>query len=57
MAVLKKIRSRLFSTPGETAPDGDGETRALTAGAGDAPEAAPAPAQEERYDIRPLTIS
>jgi ribosomal protein S18 acetylase RimI-like enzyme len=53
MAVLKKIRSRLFSTPEGVASNGDGENCA-----------APADAQheavvisEERYDIRPLTIS
>jgi ribosomal protein S18 acetylase RimI-like enzyme len=58
MAVLKKIRSRLFSTPGEAPADGDAETRAPTATAtadGDAHAAPPVP--EERYDIRPLTIS
>ncbi|MDQ1559036.1 MAG: [ribosomal protein S18]-alanine N-acetyltransferase, partial [Pyrinomonadaceae bacterium] len=62
MAVLKKIRSRLFSTPEEVAANGDGETRAAgatSAAAGDAPEAAAvAPTlPDERYDIRPLTIS
>ncbi|MCA1565270.1 MAG: GNAT family N-acetyltransferase [Acidobacteria bacterium] len=53
MAVLKKIRSRLFSTPEEAGSNGDAVERAgaLT----DAPEAAAIP--EERYDIRPLTIS
>ncbi|HZH90499.1 MAG TPA: N-acetyltransferase [Pyrinomonadaceae bacterium] len=55
MAVLKKIRSRLFSTPEEVASNGDEGSRAV---------AAPADAREEtlalpveRYDIRPLTIS
>jgi len=64
MAVLKKIRSRLFSTPEEVAANGDVETRAAgetPAAAGDTPEAAAtvvAPTlPEERYDIRPLTIS
>ena len=53
MAVLKKIRSRLFSTPeGESAPDGKG------ARGGEQDEAQPAVVlPEERYDIRPLTIS
>jgi ribosomal protein S18 acetylase RimI-like enzyme len=54
MAVLKKIRSRLFSTPQEVAANGDGETRAAQEPP-DAPDAAPV--SEERYDIRPLTIS
>ncbi|MDX6270801.1 MAG: [ribosomal protein S18]-alanine N-acetyltransferase [Acidobacteriota bacterium] len=63
MAVLKKIRSRLFSTPEEVAANGDGETRAdgeTPAAAGNTPEAATVAAPtlpEERYDIRPLTIS
>jgi ribosomal protein S18 acetylase RimI-like enzyme len=62
MAVLKKIRSRLFSTPEEVAADGDVETRAVAAtvdadAAGDAPEASAPTLPEERYDIRPLTIS
>ncbi|MDQ1589702.1 MAG: [ribosomal protein S18]-alanine N-acetyltransferase [Pyrinomonadaceae bacterium] len=64
MAVLKKIRSRLFSTPEEVAANGDGETRAAgatPAAAGDAPEATATVAAptlpDERYDIRPLTIS
>jgi ribosomal-protein-alanine acetyltransferase len=55
MAVLKKIRSRLFSTPKEASPNGEeaqGETRAATAGGPDAPLL-----PEARYDIRPLTIS
>jgi len=60
MAVLKKIRSRLFSTPEGVASGGDEGNRAAPAAA-----AAPADAQEERtltipeerYDIRPLTIS
>lgn len=47
MAVLKKIRSRLFSSnPGEEAGARDGER------AGQAAEAAP-----WRYDIRPLTVA
>jgi ribosomal-protein-alanine N-acetyltransferase len=53
MAVLKKIRSRLFAPPKEAPANGDGaagETRA----AGEQ-EAAALP--KERYDIRPLTIS
>ena len=56
MAVLKKIRSRLFSTPKEASANGDearGETRAEAAGAREAAPAIPA----ARYDIRPLTIS
>ena len=56
MAVLKKIRSRLFAPPKEaSATNGEeaqGEHRAAAAGA---PEAPLLP--EERYDIRPLTIS
>jgi len=57
MAVLKKIRSRLFAPPKEaSATNGEeaheGEHRAASAGA---PEAPLTP--EERYDIRPLTIS
>jgi ribosomal-protein-alanine acetyltransferase len=55
MAVLKKIRSRLFSTPEEAASNGEeaqGENRAAASGA---PEAASI--HDERYDIRPLTIS
>ncbi|HZG51010.1 MAG TPA: N-acetyltransferase [Pyrinomonadaceae bacterium] len=55
MAVLKKIRSRLFSTPEEAASNGDAENGGASA-VGDAPEA-PATLPEERYDIRPLTIS
>jgi ribosomal-protein-alanine N-acetyltransferase len=58
MAVLKKIRSRLFAPPKEASANGDeaqGENRATTTAAAGAPEA-PAFA-EERYDIRPLTIS
>ncbi|HZH30281.1 MAG TPA: N-acetyltransferase [Pyrinomonadaceae bacterium] len=60
MAVLKKIRSRLFSTPGEAPADGDVETHAPNATAaadGDAHADAAPPVPEERYDIRPLTIS
>jgi ribosomal-protein-alanine N-acetyltransferase len=56
MAVLKKIRSRLFSTPEEVASNGEGENRAPSA-AGDAPPAEAPIISEERYDIRPLTIS
>jgi ribosomal-protein-alanine N-acetyltransferase len=55
MAVLKKIRSRLFSTPEAVASNGGVENRAATV-ASDAPEQLPA-ISEERYDIRPLTIS
>ncbi|HEX8635371.1 MAG TPA: N-acetyltransferase [Pyrinomonadaceae bacterium] len=55
MAVLKKIRSRLFSTPEEAAAHGDAENGVGSA-VGDAPEAPPT-LPEERYDIRPLTIS
>ena len=57
MAVLKKIRSRLFSTPKEASANGEeaqGETRAEAASGGQ--EEAPA-LPEARYDIRPLTIS
>jgi [ribosomal protein S18]-alanine N-acetyltransferase len=54
MAVLKKIRSRLFSTPEEVAANGDGENRDASA-AGHMLEVPAIP--EERYDIRPLTIS
>ncbi|HEY1404713.1 MAG TPA: N-acetyltransferase [Pyrinomonadaceae bacterium] len=54
MAVLKKIRSRLFSTPEEVAANGDGENCA----APPTQQAQELPAvTEERYDIRPLTIS
>jgi ribosomal protein S18 acetylase RimI-like enzyme len=53
MAVLKKIRSRLFSTPEEAAANGGEENRA--GAMPDAPGASSLP--EERYDIRPLTIS
>ena len=56
MAVLKKIRSRLFSTPQEVAaPGDDAEARAAHEPPPRAPEAALI--TEERYDIRPLTIS
>ncbi|HLL70111.1 MAG TPA: N-acetyltransferase [Pyrinomonadaceae bacterium] len=54
MAVLKKIRSRLFSTPEGATSNGEGareEENRITA-------AAEEPARtEERYDIRPLTIT
>jgi ribosomal protein S18 acetylase RimI-like enzyme len=53
MAVLKKIRSRLFSTAEEASSNGGGENRA--GAMPDAPGASSLP--EERYDIRPLTIS
>jgi ribosomal protein S18 acetylase RimI-like enzyme len=48
MAVLKKIRSRLFAAPPELASDG-----------GPGPERGPAAPRRERdaYDIRPLTIA
>jgi ribosomal-protein-alanine N-acetyltransferase len=55
MAVLKKIRSRLFAPPKEASANGDeaqGENHAAAAVAPDAPLT-----PEERYDIRPLTIS
>jgi ribosomal protein S18 acetylase RimI-like enzyme len=63
MAVLKKIRSRLFSTQ-EGATTGDsngegtreGEIRAAPAGAAAGQPVLPLPL-EERYDIRPLTVS
>ena len=57
MAVLKKIRSRLFSTPDEVDANGDGETRTVGAAVGDAPEEVAPTLPEERYDIRPLTIA
>jgi ribosomal protein S18 acetylase RimI-like enzyme len=59
MAVLKKIRSRLFSTPGEAASVGEGEKRAAAAAGAVAVNAAEevSALAEERYDIRPLTIS
>jgi ribosomal-protein-alanine acetyltransferase len=56
MAVLKKIRSRLFAPPKEASANGEeaqGENHAGAAAA--APDAPLTPA--ERYDIRPLTIS
>jgi ribosomal protein S18 acetylase RimI-like enzyme len=57
MAVLKKIRSRLFSTPEDVASNGDAGNRAADAAA-PPPEAQEAlTSSEERYDIRPLTIS
>jgi [ribosomal protein S18]-alanine N-acetyltransferase len=65
MAVLKKIRSRLFSTPGEAIPNGEGaappphavaENGDASCGGGGGQSAVVSPA-EERYDIRPLTIS
>ena len=62
MAVLKKIRSRLFATTegaasnGEGAPAEEGENRAVIVAAADAPLAAIA-LSEERYDFRPLTVS
>src|SRR5215218_186139 len=49
MAVLKKIRSRLFSPPGEPAPLSPESARAA--------EVAPAQAPRERYDVRPLTVA
>jgi [ribosomal protein S18]-alanine N-acetyltransferase len=48
MAVLKKIRSRLFSAPPDGPPPAQTDARAV--------EIAPQPG-EERYDIRPLTIT
>ncbi|HEY9403218.1 MAG TPA: N-acetyltransferase [Pyrinomonadaceae bacterium] len=58
MAVLKKIRSRLFSTQEEAASNGGGQNRAAQeAATGDTPEEAAPALPEERYDIRPLTIS
>ena len=57
MAVLKKIRSRLFAPPKEASANGveaQGENHAGAA-AVVAPDALLTP--EERYDIRPLTIS
>ncbi|MCA1556836.1 MAG: GNAT family N-acetyltransferase, partial [Acidobacteria bacterium] len=58
MAVLKKIRSRLFATTEGAASNGEGaqeerENRAVTAA--DAPHAVAL--SKERYDIRPLTVS
>ena len=71
MAVLKKIRSRLFSTPEETNAERAVEKRAASgAAATPLPTGENAPEEghrssssssgalpEERYDIRPLTIS
>jgi len=58
MAVLKKIRSRLFATTEEAASNGEAaqarENRVVVATA-DAPLAVAL--SEERYDIRPLTLS
>jgi [ribosomal protein S18]-alanine N-acetyltransferase len=54
MAVLKKIRSRLFAPPKEASANGDG-AQGEDHAAASAPKAPLAP--EERYDIRPLTIS
>lgn len=54
MAVLKKIRSRLFSTSKEASANGEeaqGENRAAAATPEDQLRS------QERYDIRPLTIS
>jgi ribosomal-protein-alanine N-acetyltransferase len=56
MAVLKKIRSRLFATPEEVAAAGRAQNRAAAPDGG-APEDAAPPLSEERYDIRSLTIS
>ena len=56
MAVLKKIRSRLFAPPKEASANGvetQGENQ--TGATAVAPDASLTPA--ERYDIRPLTIS
>lgn len=56
MAVLKKIRSRLFAPPKEASANGveaQGENQAGASAV--APDAPLTPA--ERYDIRPLTIS
>jgi ribosomal-protein-alanine acetyltransferase len=55
MAVLKKIRSRLFAPSKEAPANGDearGGNRATATGATESPVLT-----EERYDIRPLTIS
>jgi ribosomal-protein-alanine N-acetyltransferase len=56
MAVLKKIRSRLFSTPEGAGSNGEaarvGETPAATDASAEA-----SLLSEERYDIRPLTIT
>ena len=57
MAVLKKIRSRLFSTTEEAASNGGGQNCAAHAATGSAPEETARALAEERYDIRPLTIS
>jgi ribosomal-protein-alanine acetyltransferase len=57
MAVLKKIRSRLFSTQEEAASNGGGQNCDVQAATGSAPEEAAHTLAEERYDIRPLTIS
>ncbi len=60
MAVLKKIRSRLFATTTTegAASNGEGaqasESRAVVV---DAPPAAAVALTQERYDIRPLTVS
>jgi len=58
MAVLKKIRSRLFATTEGAASNGEGaqasENRAVSV---DAPPAAAVALSQERYDIRPLTVS
>jgi ribosomal-protein-alanine N-acetyltransferase len=54
MAVLKKIRSRLFAPPKEAGADGEG-AQGENHAAASAPKARLTP--EERYDIRPLTIS
>ena len=56
MAVLKKIRSRLFSAPGEAASAGNGEgAQGESRPVAGAPQ--PAVLREENYDIRPLTVS
>lgn len=59
MAVLKKIRSRLFATTEGVASNGEGatagENRAVAATAADAPPVVAL--SDERYDIRPLTVS
>jgi ribosomal protein S18 acetylase RimI-like enzyme len=61
MAVLKKIRSRLFSTPEGAASNDVGareaEMRAAAAEATAADASAASTLAEERYDIRPLTIT
>lgn len=57
MAVLKKIRSRLFATTEGAASNGEA-AQALENRAAAAADALPAVAlTEEHYDIRPLTIS